>query len=180
MALPVPPLSFWGTQPSYHIFPSSLSMHSLALFLSPMPQSLTQSNASTSDPLWRYPTHIQDMTCTHRIWFSSYFWMSESTSWDDSLKIDNRFSSRKLQGKLSSIYFKKNLKFQFSESWKATFLALQAIHILKLCPWEHNMGYFILLMLGNIHQKYEWDQVQLCSQFRAVRNIIPKKTSVLY
>ena len=82
------------------------------------------------------------------MWFSSYFWRSESTSWDDSLTIYNRFSSRKLQGKLSSPYSKKILlKLWFLKSWTATFLALPLIHVFKLCPWGHNMSYFILLVL---------------------------------
>lgn len=91
---------------------------------------------------------------THGMWFSSYFWKSESTSQDDSLKIDNRFSSRKLQGKFNSFYFKKILlKFRFLKSQKNTFLALQVIHILKLCSWSHCMRYFILLMLGKYVSK---------------------------
>ena len=91
-----------------------------------------------------------------------------------SLKTDNRFSSRKLPGKLSSIYFKTMpLKFQFLKSWKVTFLALQVIPLFQLCPWGHNMRYFV--RLGNTHQEYEWCQAHNCSHFRAMRNMVPKK-----
>ena len=91
-----------------------------------------------------------------------------------SLKTDNRFSSRKLPGRLSSIYFMTMpLKFQFLKSWKVTFLALQVIHLFQLCPWGHNMRYFV--RLGNTHQEYEWCQAHICSQFRAMRNMVPKK-----
>lgn len=109
--------------------------------LSPTPPSLIQSNASMSDTLQSHSTHTQDVI--HKgIRFSSYFWKSDSTSQDNSLKIDNRVSFRKLQGELSSIYFRKILlKFQFLKSWKATFLALQVTFIFKLCPWGHNIFY---------------------------------------
>lgn len=126
--------------------------------------------------------HLMESLCphtgcdTHGVRFSSSSWKSRSTFQADSMKIGNRFSSRKLQGKLNSIYFKEILfKFQLLKSQKTAFLALRVIHILKLCPWGPKMRYFTVLLLGNTHQKYEWGHAQHCSQFTA-NNMVPKKT----
>lgn len=151
VALPVLPVSFCRAPPSYHGLPLLMPYALTGFVLSPTPQPSLRARIHE----WHFIEPLCPHTgCdTHRMRFSSSFWKSESTFQNDSLKIDNRFSSRKLQGKLNSIYFKKILlKFWFLKSQKTTFLALQVIHILKLCPWGHKMRYFILLMLGNTHR----------------------------